>query len=311
MTAVESLILTPAPTPSPAAWPQSEGGERPSSPPRPLGTSVIHPDRVRKNARAAAEFAGTLEEGALRRSYLAAMMRIQPARLDFRPDEDEILIDFDPKSQEEKETFALIMSVDALPEGWAYPLEERPLIAQRIRDALALIGEMEPELLRSIHTLVGSFLMARMEGFDGGSLTNVVGAIWMAMPPSRPVVDFAEFIVHEFVHQALFLEDMVHCVFLDGEAGMAESDLRVTSAIQKIPRGYDKSFHSAFVAFTLSRFFERLDLPERVGEFLEPLRVTVPELGQDTRFLTDHGRVVLGELAAALELNGGETPRPS
>jgi hypothetical protein len=190
------------------------------------------------------------------------------------------------------------MVVDQWPQAWMFSLKEQALVTQRIEDALHLIGQLDPELLHTIRTIVGTFLLAKMKGYDGGSISTLMGAIWLALPPSRPVIDFAETIVHEFVHQCLFLEDMIHSIFLEGESRMSKSDALVTSAILRIQRGYDKAFHSAFVALALARFYDTLGLKTRANALLFPLSVTVPGLLANTRFLSAHGRTVLDEFVA-------------
>ena len=58
-------------------------------------------------------------------------------------------------------------------------------------------------------------------------------------------------------------------------------------------RGYDKSFHSAFVALVLARFYRRLGMKVKAKQPLTPLWTTVSELVENTTFLTPHGRNVL------------------
>jgi hypothetical protein len=100
-----------------------------------------------------------------------------------------------------------------------------------------------------------------------------MGAIWLGLDPNDEISDYAALILHEYVHQCLFLEDMVRSIFIGGKTDLAVPDALVTSALRRTPRGYDKSFHSAFVAVTLSRLYaphaipihEPMDAPVRRG----------------------------------------------
>lgn len=261
----------------------------------PLGPSVILPARVHASARIVADYAGVSKEEPLRSSFLDALSKLQPVRPFLRPDEPGVGMTFAPVSEEEASAFRHVMIIDELPPGWSYGPDE-PMARQIVGDALRLVEQVDHGVHTAINTVVGTFLMAQMKNYDGGSISSLMGAIWLALPVSRSVVDFAEIIVHEYVHQCLFLEDMVHSLFLDGESRMGLDDGLVTTAILKIPRGYDKAFHSAFVAVVLAEFYRRLGDAAKVKGFLDPLAVTIPELRAKDGFLTDHGRDVLGDL---------------
>jgi hypothetical protein len=269
------------------------------TPPGPLFPSVIMPQRVHASARTVAEYAGTLSKISLRRSFLDALSKIQPIKVDFHSGDDEIFLSFAPASSREEEAFRTVMVVDALPDGWEFSNEERREITVLIADALDLLERVTPEVGTALRTIVGAFLIARLKHYEGGSISNLMGAIWLALPTSRPAMTFAEIILHEYVHQCLFLDDMVHGIFPHGEDRMAQRDGEVTSAILKINRGYDKAFHSAFVAFVLAIFYQKLGLADTMNGFLEPLQVTLPQLQSKSHFLTDHGRILLNELVGA------------
>jgi hypothetical protein len=226
------------------------------------------------------------------------LARIQPLGLNFHSDDREIYLNFAPASPGEEDAFRTVMVVESLPPGWAFSPDEQIAVMRRVSDALRVINGLDPLLLEALRTIVGAFALAKLPTYDGGSISNLIGAIWLGLDPARPIIDFAEVIFHEYIHQSLFLEDMVHSIFLVGESEMDLAEYRVTSAIRKIPRGYDKSFHSAVVAVALARFYRKLGMPDKSDEFWSPLGTTVSELQGDTRFLSNHGRAVLADLVA-------------
>jgi hypothetical protein len=241
-----------------------------------------------------AAFAGTTG-GDLRASFLGAIEKLQALHVRMYPSAQTVTPTFTPEA-EEIPAWLAVMAIPRLPEDWEYTGGDRRVVEEKIAGALSLIREVDADTFGSINTLIGTFLLARLEGFEGGSISSLIGAIWIALGPDRPVEDFAELIVHESVHNALFLEDMVHGVFVDGEARLGEEDALVTSAILRIPRGYDKAFHSAVVSVVLAELDQRLGRADKAASSLEPLLATLTGLREKADMLTDNGRRVLTEL---------------
>ena len=206
-------------------------------------------------------------------------------------------------TDEEIPALCALMAVPALPPGWRYSHEEAAQAEEKANAALALIGQADPQLLDAITVLVGTLVFARLDGYDGGSRTNVVGVIWIGLDGSKPVIDFADLIVHEFVHQCIFLDDMVRCVFPAGETELAAPEALVVSALRRTPRGYDKAYHSAFVALTLEAFYAMLG-DSRAGSTMEAIHHTIEGLRLKAGYLSDHGRQELERLAdVAIQLH--------
>jgi hypothetical protein len=259
-----------------------------------LGPSVVMKPRVHANALAIESYAG-IAPSPTRASALRALEALQPIRLGLHPDDDGPHVGFEPLP-EERSAWLAIMAVKRLPRDWRYETGQREPILRKVASALALIGAADGETLEAINTLIGTLVMARLKGFEGGSISSVLGAIWIGLDESRPAEDFAELLVHEYVHNALFLEDMVHSVFVDGEDRLGQPDGLVTSAILKIPRGYDKAFHSAMVSVVLCELDRRMGRPKKAEGSLAPLASTLVGLREKDQFLTANGLDVLSEL---------------
>jgi len=249
---------------------------------------------VSANASAVVRYVGDFQE-MTRRSFLRALERLQGIPLNRHADDDDVFIDFKPAVKDHR-ALRELMAVADLPEGWAYPPREQLATRRRVEEALDVLAAVNPSAREAMRLVVGSLLMARLPGYEAGSRTNVIGGIWLGLPPERPALDFAELILHEFVHQCVFLEDMVHGIFFAGERELSEPPALVTSAIRRTRRGYDKAFHSAIVAATMLHFRAQTS-GAPLEDLLDPLRLTVAELVEKPQFLTGHGRETLAELA--------------
>jgi hypothetical protein len=65
----------------------------------------------------------------------------------------------------------------------------------------------------------------------------------------------------------------------------------------------DRSFQSACVSAVLVDFYNKLEMPKKVDELNEPLKVTLGELRSKDKFLTDLGKHILNELECISEYN--------
>ena len=89
---------------------------------------------------------------------------------------------------------------------------------------------------------------------------------------------------------------MVNTIFSATVSRMAEEDALVTSTILRRRRGYDKAFHSAFVAAVIMQMYGRLGRSEPARASLQPALLTAAELRERPQFLTPHGIELLNEL---------------
>src|SRR5699024_3144858 len=98
------------------------------------------------------------------------------------------------------------------------------------RTALSLLKTLHNDLYNLINQYISTIYVVKNEGFGGGSVSGYLGFIWLNIQPQWSVIDIAENIYHEFIHNALFIDDMVNCLFPDPLA-CAEPDGLVTSTI--------------------------------------------------------------------------------
>ncbi len=265
-----------------------------------LRPAIIRPESIFTSASAVSSYSNCLVETDLRGSFLTALNKIQPYKFHFDQDGTLPFLNFGEESVHNPETLKHLLILEELPDNWKYLPQEIEQIKGHVRGAFQILKDLDPEVFSAFQVLIGTLVFGRKAHYDGGSLSSLIGAIWVGLSPDQADLDYAELILHEFVHHALFLDDMVNRIFLVGEARLAQSDGLVQSAILKIRRGYDKAFHSAFVAFVLAQLYQKMGEPTKAQEFIEPLLITVSGLQANTKFLTTHGQAILKSLADAL-----------
>jgi hypothetical protein len=271
--------------------------------------TVIQPDKVFENARQVARYAATettAEGGSLefRNAVLDAFNKLQPERVEFQRDTVAIASDFGDSNA--PGLFRELLTVPELPDDWRYSAAEQAEIEPLVIDALATLDRLDPALFRSISALVGSLIFARRAHFGGGSVSHLIGTIWLGPSPKWQSIDYAENILHEYTHQCLFLDEMVNSIFSETVPRMAEDDALVTSTILKRRRGYDKAFHSAYVAAVIMQMYARLGTSRPESASLDAALITASGLRERRQFLTPHGLELLTELEQLLDGLAGE-----
>ena len=136
-------------------------------------------------------------------------------------------------------------------------------------------------------------------GRGGGSVSSLIGAVWINPQPEWSVPQLAEVIFHEWVHHVLFLEDMVQRIFKASQDEMDANGGLVRSAILRTPRSLDKSFHSLAVALATSWFREAIGQESGARQLRSHCGSTIADLHNKQEMLTEHGRGLLDEMASS------------
>lgn len=68
---------------------------------------------------------------------------------------------------------------DLVDNNHIYSEKEQEEIENRIQKALDLIKLLHKDLYELIEILVGSFLILKKKNFGGGSVSNILGMIWL------------------------------------------------------------------------------------------------------------------------------------
>jgi hypothetical protein len=198
----------------------------------------------------------------------------------------------------------LVQTIDAsgelAPSSPVTPIDSsaRGEIAATLRAGAQLIARARPAVGDAIGLATSIIVAARVSALSSGSDPRVVGAFWLSPTLEWTAGDFAAALVHETVHQLLFVEDMVHGLFVPDAAELRKPDLLVTSPIRGTRRPLDVSFHAAIVSSTL------LDLAVNCGigncDPAAPHRLqrTIDELHSRRMHLTTRGGALLDAISA-------------
>jgi hypothetical protein len=181
---------------------------------------------------------------------------------------------------------------------------DRDELTNLLNEARTLLSSELPDLYFLMTQVVATVALYRIPRRDGGSVSSNIGLIWLSPKPDWTVEYCAEMLVHEFVHNVVFLEDMVRGIMPTPELLERDEALSI-SAIRQTRRPYDKSFHSACVTVGIMYFYNMIGRTRDANKHFEPLKRTVEELcaseqrlrslGQE--LLTNNGREILEELS--------------
>lgn len=169
-----------------------------------------------------------------------------------------------------------------------YNDQQQEEITNNLNKAFQLLEILHPGLRPLIDRLIGTILCFNVKGFGGGSASGVIGLIWFSPPSRWTIVDYADALYHEFIHNSIFLENMINGVLPKQEVCETEEAL-TTSAILKKKRPLDRAYHSAGVSIGLMHFYHMMNDHKKANSFLDPLKVTLSELETKKHFLRERG----------------------
>ena len=263
--------------------------------------SFTAPERARENVRLVVRAVSQQEPSndakGLRQQYLAALAAMQRHPYLARTAESGWFLNFGPFDSRTGATLEALLEIARIEPEDVFESNARETVEREIAAARELLLLLRPHELETADLLIGTLVFVRKAGSAGGSFGTALGMVWLNPQHDWTTADYAEALLHETVHQALFLEQLVRGMFtVDDGHRLAEEDARVVSAILRIGRPYDASLHSAWVAIALAEFdLERGEVDEACAK-LSSLRPTVDGLREKDRFLDDHGKLLLSEL---------------
>ena len=188
-----------------------------------------------------------------------------------------------------------LMAIETLAPDCAYTEEERRRREPIVRDGLCWLERSFPSTYRVFCDVVAFVVLAKQPGYTGGSVSNRLGFVWLAPCASWIGRDCGEHLYHEFIHQSLFVEDMVGGLFRD-TSSMTSPDRLAFSAIRGLPRRYDQSYHSAFVASGIIEYRARASDIAGARALLPALWLCLDALDRERELLTDNGEEQLDQL---------------
>ena len=179
-------------------------------------------------------------------------------------------------------------------------------IAATLRAGAQLIARARPVVGEAIGLTTSIVVVARVPGLSSGSDPRVVGAFWLSPTLEWTAGDFAAALVHETVHQLLFVEEMVHGLFVPDAAELRKPDMLVTSPIRGTRRPLDISFHAAIVTSTLLDLAVNCGIGDCDPAVPHRLQRTIDELHVRRMHLTARGGALLDAISAqTIEIGTG------
>jgi hypothetical protein len=247
-----------------------------------------------------------VQGGDLRMRYFTALNRLRNIQVPFVPNSLDPFLAFD---LDRPETRQLLLQFFATPDelGDCFSVEDqRDAIINKLDAALHLLDEYSENIAGCLRLLFGCLLLVGKRNFAGGASLGgaYTGVVWISLAPEWDPTVFAESMLHESVHQALFLEEIVNGLFADDliaematERGLVASAVWPYNSEYKARRPYDRAFHAACVGAVLSDFYQYLALADKALQFSQPLGVTTRELREKAEFLLPRGNEILSEVS--------------
>ena len=141
------------------------------------------------------------------------------------------------------------------------PATARREAMARVEAALAHLDTVNPPLKRLFDLVIHTLFFHRSRESGGGSVSSAPGTIWCSVRRNWSLPDICEFLVHEFTHNMLFLDERRFEHFRDPLLLQKPENFAV-SAVLKIPRPLDRAFHSLVVASEVLSFRDENGEPE-------------------------------------------------
>lgn len=235
-------------------------------------------------------------------AFIKALNRAQSTTI--KSLDHDLYLEFDNPDLVNRLVERTVFSPDEVAEGaHLFSDEERAQIANLINATKSLLARVIPNLYYLITQVVGSVAIYRIPQRDGGSVSCNIGLIWLSPRRDWTVEYCGEMLVHEFVHNAVFLEDMVRGIMPTPEL-LEQDDALSISAIRQTRRPYDKAFHSACVAAGIMYYYHAIGRDAEAQRHLDPLKRTIESLGESDQalkcqsqdLLTKNGRELVEEL---------------
>jgi|GEM_PF-2138121 len=233
-----------------------------------------------------------------KKQYISVLNKLQGTNFH---DKDSVFVDFSEEFGEYLVHCGMANKEDMDKKDFLFTLTEQEYIRNNIIKAMNLIKVINSNLHYLICRVIGTIGCVRKKGYGGGSVSSSIGMIWINPLSRWNFVDYAEAIVHEFIHNVLFLDDMVNSIFPQPDQ-LTNPDAMVTSTIRKTKRDLDKSFHSAAVATGLMYFYHVLNNTQKRDAFFQPLLKTVLEIKRvNSSYMTERGHQINDDMLHILE----------
>lgn len=261
-------------------------------------------ENVYANARAVAEYASVGEEiweASFKRGFVAALDRVQALPTPIGEDEQRPHVIF-----ADRQGGPLGRLIDEFRDPEAEggnrpkPLPEvgRKALTSQIDSAVMMIEEFHDGYATVVHDLLCTVILGTGVRSVSASLSHQIGTAFINPQKGWGVLDMAEQILHESIHEAQYLDQMVHDWYVRPFHEMLDSKVLVTSPIRRIPRPVPLVLQAATVGVAIMELRWWAGAVEAASEMCGHLAKSLAGIKRHEDLLSDHGRQVLHELAA-------------
>lgn len=166
-----------------------------------------------------------------------------------------------------------------------------------LRQAVRQVHDLNPDLGRMVDLLVTDVVIVNSRSDGGGSANTLPGLVVMS-PGDWGVGEYAECLVHEALHTALFVLDLAYGMFALPPNEMAKDEHRALSAVkigQKRP--LHAAMHAAAVAVPLMYTQHRRGVDNLVSKYATSLRAACRDMRTHRDVFTPYGQLLLDEMS--------------
>lgn len=249
---------------------------------------------------ATATWRGQASASQLRSQYLSALSHLQPwTAIQWKPDGLAITFDNPGASADFMHREAWDQSRPV--HDRLFPSHQHAGLYDLISSGLDSISATSHDLRELIELTIGEIFLAQEDGSEGGTMSSAVGLIWLNPRLEWGPRRTGENIVHEWIHNMLFLADMVCPLFAVDYVGLSADSAHATSAILHRKRPFDRCYHSAAVAAGLVFFHTISGDRQKADALIGPTLKTVRELQGKPELMTASGADLMRDVARFLE----------
>ena len=148
----------------------------------------------------------------LRNAYFECINAVQKYKFHFHNEvTEEIFLDFnqDDHMTQENSNF-ILCGLPELREEHEFTEDEINIIKHNMKMSHMMLNNYDPEVSNIIPMLTGCFVFAKDMEIGAASRSDCLGVTFLNPQPDWQLQDYAECILHQSVHQSIFLDDMIN-----------------------------------------------------------------------------------------------------
>lgn len=261
---------------------------------------------IHANGRALAAYAGLgneVREDSFKRGLVAALDHVQALPTPLGEDERRPRVIFaDGQGGSLGRLIDEFRDPEAAGGSRPEPVPEagREALTSQIDAAIAMIEEFHDGYAAVVHDLLCAVILGTGVKSISASLGHQIGTAFINPQKGWTVLDMAEQILHEAIHEAQYLDQMVHDWYSRPFHELLASDVLVTSPIRRVPRPIPLVLQAATVGVAIMDLRSWAGATAAASEMCRHLAQSLAGVKQREDLLSDRGRQVLHELAAAV-----------